>query len=195
MPPGFCASAGVDKSAAASSPAAAAEIRKFALIAVSNPLRVEALRLPVEPDVFHAPAVESAVGHRRQTFELGLHAGGEPRIEQYRAGSVLRQLALDLPDQLATLRRIRFPRLPVDQSVGLFLAIACVIAVGPADIGFVEFLVGLVEAALGHRDADRVVLADDPWKPVCGIDGLELAVDVDLAQLRDRNDRRVAIAG
>ena len=66
--------------------------------------------------------------------------------------------------------------MPVD----LVIAIAGVIAVGAADIGFVEFLVRLVEAALGDRDPDCVVLADDPRKPIRGVDNLEFAVDVDL---------------
>src|SRR5919197_44312 len=52
-----------------------------------------------------------------------------------------------------------------------------IIAVGPADVGFIKFLVGLVETALADGDSDRIVLARYARVPVGGLDQLEPRVD------------------
>src|SRR5205823_27901 len=74
--------------------------------------------LSVEPDVFHAPAVEDAVGRDRQPFDIGLPTGCAAPVDD-RPGAVLGQFPLDLPDQLLALLGIDFGRLSVDQLVEL----------------------------------------------------------------------------
>src|SRR6266851_570304 len=128
VPPGFCACAGPPESSATTAIPTATSVHPGCFI--PGPLNVCAQwpRLSVEPNVFHAPAVEAAVGHRRQPLELRLHAGREPRIEEHRPRGILGQPALDLPYQLAPLLRVRFHRLLLDQLLGLPVAIARVIA-------------------------------------------------------------------
>ena len=55
-------------------------------------------QLLVEPDIFQTPAVEQAVDHQRQSFDVGLPAGTAFRIEDDRAGAVFGKLSLDRPD-------------------------------------------------------------------------------------------------
>src|SRR6516164_4046037 len=141
MPPDFCAHA----SPATSRQATAASTASFDLIPSSFMAPVLYL-LSVEPNVFHAPAVETAGGHRRQVLEVGLLAARKTRVEQHRPRSILCQLALDFPHESAPLIGIRFHRLRVDQPVRLRIAVAGEIALGTADVVFVKFLVGLVES-------------------------------------------------
>jgi hypothetical protein len=42
-------------------------------------------------------------------------------------------------------------------------------------------------------ERDGVVAAHDPGEPLRGVDRVELAVDVDLLQLVDQDNRRIAI--
>jgi hypothetical protein len=58
----------------------------------------------VEPNVFHAPAIEEAVGHLREPSDVWLPAGRALGIEQDRSGAIFSQLALDLPEYLLALR-------------------------------------------------------------------------------------------
>jgi hypothetical protein len=53
--------------------------------------------LPVEPDVFEAPAIVLAVGHHRQPFDFGLPAGRGTQVVNDRPGQVFLQLMVDLP--------------------------------------------------------------------------------------------------
>jgi len=46
--------------------------------------------LSVEPDVFHAPAVEDAVGRDRQPFDIGLPTGCTAPVEDDRPGGAPR---------------------------------------------------------------------------------------------------------
>jgi hypothetical protein len=56
--------------------------------------------LPVEPDVFHTPAVKDAVDHHRYVLEIRIPAGSRAAVEDDRPSKVLGQLPFDLPDQL-----------------------------------------------------------------------------------------------
>jgi hypothetical protein len=56
-------------------------------------------------------------------------------------------------------------------------------------------LVRVVEGGFGDRKTDGVVLADDFREPDRCINGIKLAIDVDLSQLADEDYRRVAILG
>src|SRR5260370_11671349 len=87
--------------------------------------------LPIEPDVFHAPAVVDAVAHDRQTFHIGLPAIPRRRIEDDRPRLVLCQFLLDLPHQAFALVLVGLDRLPVDHLVEFGIAIAIVVALGP----------------------------------------------------------------
>src|SRR6266699_5598630 len=124
VPPGFCACAGPSEKTATTAIATATSVHPRRFIPGPPKSAEQRPRLPVEPDVFHAPAVEAAVGHRHQPLELRLHAGCEARIEENRARGILGQPALDLPDHLAPLLRVCFHRLLVDQLLGLPVAVA-----------------------------------------------------------------------
>src|SRR5262252_4842565 len=77
----------------------------------------------IEPEVFEAPAVVDAVDHRGESLDIRLPAGRSPRVVNDRAGTVLSQPTLDLPDQLFALLLVKFARLPVDQLVDRRVAI------------------------------------------------------------------------
>src|SRR5207248_11769864 len=102
----------------------------------------------VEPNVFHAPAVEHAVGHLRETSYVWLPAGSALRIEQDRPGDIFSQLAFDLPEHLLSLRWIPLARLVFDQLVNLGIAVAVPIDAGPAAVKYVEDRVGIGPAGL-----------------------------------------------
>src|SRR5205085_11670276 len=67
------------------------------------------------------------------------------------------------------------------------------VAFGAADVIFVEFLVGLVQAAGADLDGELVILAHDAREIIGGVDYVELRVDIDFAYLRDRDDGGIAI--
>src|SRR5215472_7264857 len=68
-------------------------------------------RLFVEPGVLEAPAVVIAVDHHRVALEIGLPAGCGIWVEDRRSSGVLRELALDLPNDLLALGRVGLARL------------------------------------------------------------------------------------
>src|SRR6266567_2584417 len=102
----------------------------------------------IEPDVFHAPAVEHAVRHLRETSYVWLPAGSGLRIEQDRPGDVFSQLALNVPEHLFALRWIALARLLFDQLVNLGIAVAVPIDAGPAAVSYFEDRVGIRPAGL-----------------------------------------------
>jgi hypothetical protein len=59
--------------------------------------------LPVEPDVFHAPAIVLAVDHDGQPVDLRPYAGGGTSVVDDRADAVLLQLLVDVPDEMPAL--------------------------------------------------------------------------------------------
>src|SRR5207248_5194470 len=82
---------------------------------------------PVDPQIFHSPAVEAAVDHDRPSLDMGPPAGGAAVVEDDRPGAVLRQLPLDLPHQTLALLGVGLDGLPIDQIVDLAAAVAVVV--------------------------------------------------------------------
>src|SRR5207237_10852866 len=95
-------------------------------------------------------------------------------------------------NRLSAFLQMGFHRLAVDHPVELRIAVAAVIALGAAYEILVELLVGIVEAVLADDCADREILAHYLRVPVSRVDRVELAVDIDLLQMIDQDDRRVA---
>src|SRR5438034_5926922 len=65
-------------------------------------------RLIVEPDVFHAPTVDDAVGRDGQPIDLRLPTGRAAPIEDDRPGPVFGHFPLDFPDQVFALLGVGF---------------------------------------------------------------------------------------
>src|SRR6266567_4239159 len=149
--------------------------------------------LLVQPQILEAPAIVDAVRHNGQALELRLPAIRHARIEQDRSGVVLHQLPFDLPHQPFAFLYVGFGRLLIHQRIDLGAAIAGVVAQRPADVILVKGRIGIVYCRFGDVESDFVVLAREPGIPLRGVEGLELAVDEDLSQLVNQDDRRVAI--
>src|SRR6266567_1008150 len=72
-------------------------------------------------------------------------------------------------------------------------AVAGIITLRTAHIVLVELRVRIVDPGLGDIETDGVILAHDLWVPIGGVDGVELAVDVDLLQLVNQDHCRIAV--
>jgi hypothetical protein len=70
--------------------------------------------LLVEPDVFHAPAVEDAIGGEGHPHDVRLPTGRPAPIEDDRPSNVFGQFSFDLPNQPLPLLGVRFSRLLLD---------------------------------------------------------------------------------
>src|SRR5437762_186738 len=92
----------------------------------------------IEPDVFHAPAVENAVDHRAQPFDIRLPASCAAAVKDDWPGDILGQLALDLPQDLFAPRRVTLARLVLDQLVDLGVAVAVPIDARTAAVEYFE---------------------------------------------------------
>src|SRR6516165_5651416 len=152
----------------------------------------EANRLFIEPDVLEARAVIYAVYHADQTLDVGSPAGDAGHIQDVRARILFDQLSLDLPNQLPPLVGVGFLRLPLDQLVNRLVAISGVIAQPAAFVIFIELRIGVVDLAFGDVEPDSEILAHQPRIPLRRVDSLQLAIDIDLFQLVDQDQRRVA---
>ena len=86
-------------------------------------------RLPVEPHILEAPAVEDAVDDKVETLHARPPARRDTGIEDDRARGVARQPALDLPHQLPPLLGVGLGRLPVDQRVDFLVTEPRVVAI------------------------------------------------------------------
>src|SRR6516225_6114335 len=157
-----------------------------------NSLSSTLLRLFVEPDVFHAPAVEMAVHYLGEPLDPRLPAVRTTGIEQDRPGDVRRQPALDLPENGLAPLRVALARLLFDQLLYLWVAIAIPIDARPAAVEYLEHRIGVGPAGL-QIECDREILAEDLRKILRGIDLIELAVDIDVLQLVDQQHRGSAI--
>src|SRR5260370_37720336 len=204
MPPGFWAKAASAVYIAISSPPTVTNALRSGFIFVRLPLFIARLarkhdarrkRLPVEPDVFHAPAVEDAVDHRRQPLDLRLPAGRCEAVQDDRPCPILLQLPVDLPHQLLAFFLIGLARLPVERLVELRIAISGIVTVRAARIVFVELLVGVVDPAAGVVEPDHVVLAAHLAAPLAALDRFDLSVHLDPLALLDQDHRRIAIGG
>src|SRR5947207_1484180 len=98
----------------------------------------------VEPHILHAPAVEQAVRHDRQSLQLGVPAGREAVVVQDRSSTILLQFPVDVPYETPTLLLIALHRLLIEQLVHLGITIPGVITVGPAGVILIELRVGVV---------------------------------------------------
>jgi hypothetical protein len=94
-----------------------------------------------------------------------------------RAGPVLLQLLVDVPDETAALVAVGRLGLRNEWLLQLGIAVAGVIALRAAAVVLEELLVRVVDAAAGIVEADLVVLAGELGEPVGGLDRIELAVD------------------
>src|SRR6516165_8077348 len=92
------------------------------------------LPLPVQPDVFHTPAIEMAVHHLGEPLDPRLPAGRTTGIEQDRPGDVRRQPALDLPENRLAPLRVALARLLFDQLLYLGVAVAVPVDARPAAV-------------------------------------------------------------
>src|SRR6516164_6052926 len=90
--------------------------------------------LAVEPDVFHAPAVEAAVDHDCQPLQLWLHAGHQAAVVEDRARPVLLQFPVDLPDQPPALIPVGHRRLLDELLLQIGVAIAGIVALRSAAV-------------------------------------------------------------
>src|SRR6266550_9488024 len=167
--------------AARSNGPAIAMFRRFPIICAplvprAAPLRT---RLIADPEVLEARAVVDAVDHQGHALDPRLPAGGLTGIEDDRADIVLGQFSFDLPHQLPAFLPVGLDRLPIDQIVDLRVAIAAIVTFGAAYVALVELLIRVVEAVLADHHADREISAHDLGIPLRGVDGLELAVDID----------------
>src|SRR5262249_30772755 len=145
----------------------------------------------VEPDVFHAPAVEDAVDHEGQPLNVRLPTRPAAAVEDDRSSIVLRQLAFDLPNQLLAVLLVCLARLLADQLLYRGITVIVPVELRTASIKQRYGLVGVSRAL--EVEADAVVLAHHLRKKVGRVDRLEFAVDIDLLQLVDQNHRRVAV--
>src|SRR3984893_2136632 len=82
---------------------------------------------------------------------------------------------------------------PIDHLLVSATAVPVVIILGAASKVFVKRLVRVVEPVAGQVQGDGIVTAHDPGEPLRSVDRVEFAVDVDLLQLVDQNDRRIAV--
>src|ERR1051326_182237 len=148
----------------------------------------------VEPNVFHTPAIEEAVGHLREPFDIWLPAGRALGIKEDRPGAIFSQLSLDLPEHLLALRWITLARLPFDQLVNFGIAIAVPIDAGPAAIKYIQDRVGIGPAGL-QIERHGEVLPQDPWIILWRVHDFELALNINVLKLVDQQHRRVAERG
>jgi hypothetical protein len=84
-------------------------------------------RSAVEPDILHSPAVERAVDHYGQAFELRIPARHHPGVVEDRPGAIFLQLFVDLPDELLAFALVGGSRLFDKQRLQLLVAISGVI--------------------------------------------------------------------
>src|SRR5450759_2561235 len=104
-------------------------------------------RLPVQPDVFHAPAVVDAVDHDCQPLDIRLTAGRRAVVEDDRPGALFLQLLVDFPDDLPALLLVGFDRLAIEQLLHRLVAIPGDVEGRAAGVILVELLVGIIDPA------------------------------------------------
>ena len=108
------------------------------------------IRLFVEPHILHAPAVEQAVDHDRQSLQLRLPAGRKAVVVKDRPSTIVLQFFVYLPNEMPTLLLIGLHGLLIEQLVDLGIAVAGVIAVRTAGVILIELRVGVVHPGAGQ---------------------------------------------
>src|SRR5215472_16602260 len=131
----------------------------------------------------------------RVTVQVGFNVRLPTRpvavVENDRSSVVLRQLPFDLPHQMLSLFLVCLARLPTNQLLYLGITVIVSVELRTAPVKLREGLVR-VSGTL-QVEADAVVLAHHLGEKIGGVDRLELTIDIDLLQLIDQNDRRVAV--
>src|SRR5688572_25956102 len=84
--------------------------------------------LSIQPDVFEAPVIVDRVDRQFDAFRLRPPAGGALAVLDHRAGAVLLQPLVDLPDQLPAGLDVGHARLLVEQLLDLRIAVVRVVA-------------------------------------------------------------------
>ena len=128
----------------------------------------------VQPDVIEAPIAIDAVLVMNVALEMGVPAGPRAVVIDDRASHILRQLALDLPDDGLALVDVGLLRLLVEQLVDLRRAVLRVVGFRVAGIGTLEHRIGVVDADTGRVERDGVILLRQAIVPDGGLDHLEL---------------------
>ena len=101
--------------------------------------------LALEPDVFHAPAVEGAIGHDGQSLDAWLPAGRLSCVIDDWPRPIHLQFFVDLPHQLFPLLLVGFHRFLVEELLNLAVAVARVVALRSTSVVLVKLLVGVVD--------------------------------------------------
>src|SRR5437660_6631647 len=92
-------------------------------------------------------------------------AGPEAVLINDRAGRVLLELPVDIPDQFLALFLVGLDRLLIVHFFELGIAVVCVIAFGTAGIMLVEIGVRIVVPRARQIGASREALARHLWEP------------------------------
>ena len=114
-------------------------------------------------------------------------------MQDHRPCDVLLQLLVDLPNKPLALLDIRFRGLLIEQLLELLVAVVGVIALRSAGVILVEILVRIIDRIAGKVEPDRIVLARDLAVPVARFHHLELAVDINVLELIDQDNRGITI--
>jgi hypothetical protein len=175
----------------ASWPTAAVLRRQVAFWTVNEHVELSAV-LFVEPEVLETPAVVGAVDHRCEALHVRLPAVCDAAVKNDRPRAVLHQSSLDLPHHPLALILVEFHRLPVDQLVDLGITVAVRVIFGAAGVSLVESLVGIVDRVERGAESDCIIVARNLGEPQRVLNRFQIGVDVDLFQLVDQDDRRVA---
>src|SRR5262245_53733714 len=105
-------------------------------------------KLPVEPDVLEAIAVEYAVDHEREPLDGGLPARRAAGVEDDRPSGILRQLAFQRPNLLPSPLLVGLPRLLLDHLVDFGVAVAVPVQDRSAAVEDIEDRIGIGAAGL-----------------------------------------------
>src|SRR5712671_3641166 len=149
-------------------------------------------KLFLKPDVLKAPAVEDAVDHHPQALDPRLPARGKPQVIDDRPRLVLLQSPVDFPYQPPALLLVGLHRLLLEHFLQLGIAIPGVVTLRAAGVVLIELCIRVIGSDPSEIEADRVIFAIDLGKPVGGLDRVELAIDIDLFELVDQDDRGVS---
>ena len=111
------------------------------------PLAASPLRLPIEPDIFHSPAVVDAVHLQFEATDGWRPACRFPHVVKNRANDIFLQPPVDFPHEFVPFLGVGLHRLLIYQGIGLMAAKPGIIAFGIANIIFIEILVGIIQSA------------------------------------------------
>ena len=120
------------------------------------------LRLPIQPDIFHSPAVVDAVHLQFETIDIWRPACRFPHVVEDRASDVFLNAPVDFPHEFVPLRRVSLHRLLIDHAIDLVAAIPGVIPFGVTDVVLIEILVRIIQSAADRSQGDNKIRAHEP---------------------------------